>query len=40
MPDQGKLQEIRRPIVTVHLYMPQDYVGPVMTLATRSVACR
>ena len=33
MPDQGKLQEIREPIVTVHLYMPQDYVGPVMTLA-------
>ncbi|HQX61752.1 MAG TPA: translation elongation factor 4, partial [Burkholderiaceae bacterium] len=33
MPDQGLLQEIREPIVTVHLYMPQDYVGPVMTLA-------
>ena len=33
MPDQGKMQEIREPIVTVHLYMPQDYVGPVMTLA-------
>ena len=33
MPDQGKLQEIREPIVTVHLYMPQEYVGPVMTLA-------
>ena len=32
MPDQGKLHEIREPIVTVHLYMPQDYVGPVMTL--------
>lgn len=35
MPDQGKLQEIREPIVTVHLYMPQDYVGPVMTLANQ-----
>ncbi|MEY4076193.1 MAG: Elongation factor 4 [Pseudomonadota bacterium] len=33
MPDQGKMMEIREPIVTVHLYMPQDYVGPVMTLA-------
>jgi GTP-binding protein LepA len=33
MPDQGKMLEIREPIVTVHLYMPQDYVGPVMTLA-------
>jgi len=35
MPDQGKLQEIREPIVTVHLYMPQDYVGAVMTLANQ-----
>jgi GTP-binding protein LepA len=33
MPDIGQIQEIREPIVTVHLYMPQDYVGPVMTLA-------
>ncbi|MEP7056690.1 MAG: translation elongation factor 4, partial [Caldimonas sp.] len=33
MPDQGRVAEIREPIVTVHLYMPQDYVGPVMTLA-------
>jgi GTP-binding protein LepA len=33
MPDQGKVAEIREPIVTVHLFMPQDYVGPVMTLA-------
>ena len=35
MPDQGRLQEVREPIVTVHLYMPQDYVGPVMTLANQ-----
>jgi len=35
MPDQGKMLEIREPIVTVHLYMPQDYVGPVMTLANQ-----
>ena len=33
MPDLGRIAEIREPIVTVHLYMPQDYVGPVMTLA-------
>ncbi|MCO5115036.1 MAG: translation elongation factor 4 [Burkholderiaceae bacterium] len=32
MPDQARIQEIREPIVTVHLFMPQDYVGPVMTL--------
>jgi GTP-binding protein LepA len=35
MPEQSKLEEIREPIVTVHLYMPQDYVGPVMTLANQ-----
>jgi len=35
MPDQGRLDEIREPIVTVHLYMPQDYVGSVMTLANQ-----
>jgi len=35
MPDQGRLDEIREPIVTVHLYMPQEYVGPVMTLCNQ-----
>ena len=35
MPDQAKIEEIREPIVTVHLYMPQEYVGPVMTLANQ-----
>jgi len=35
MPDQGKIEEVREPIVVVHLYMPQDYVGPVMTLANQ-----
>ncbi len=35
MPDQGRLDEIREPIVTVHLYMPQDCVGAVMTLANQ-----
>ena len=35
MPEQGRIQEIREPIVTVHLYMPQDYVGPVMTLCNQ-----
>ena len=32
MPDLGRIREIREPIVTVQLYMPQDSVGPVMTL--------
>ena len=35
IPDAGRIQEIREPIVTVHLYMPQDYVGAVMTLANQ-----
>jgi GTP-binding protein LepA len=35
MPEQARIQEIREPIVTVHLYMPQEYVGPVMTLANQ-----
>ena len=35
MPDVGKMSEIREPIVTVHLYMPQEYVGAVMTLAVQ-----
>ena len=32
MPEIGKIQDIREPIVKVTLFMPQDYVGPVMTL--------
>ena len=35
IPDAGRVSEIREPIVTVHLYMPQDYVGAVMTLANQ-----
>lgn len=32
MPEVGSIAEIREPIVNVTLFMPQDYVGPVMTL--------
>ncbi|WP_151446260.1 translation elongation factor 4 [Lacisediminimonas profundi] len=35
MPDPPKIQEIREPIVTVNLYMPQEYVGSVITLCTQ-----
>jgi len=35
MPEVGRMSEIREPIVTVHLYMPQEYVGAVMTLANQ-----
>jgi GTP-binding protein LepA len=35
MPDPSKIQEIREPIVMVNLYMPQEYVGSVITLCTQ-----
>ncbi|MDR5751165.1 MULTISPECIES: translation elongation factor 4 [unclassified Caballeronia] len=34
MPDPPKIEEVREPIVTVNLYMPQEYVGSVITLCT------
>ena len=34
MPEVGKIAEIREPIVSVTLFMPQEYVGPVMSLCT------
>jgi len=35
MPDPSKIEEIREPIVTVNLYMPNEYVGAVITLCTQ-----
>ncbi|MGQ9724207.1 MAG: translation elongation factor 4 [Tepidimonas sp.] len=35
MPEPSKIQEIREPIVAVHIYLPQDFVGPVMTLCNQ-----
>jgi GTP-binding protein LepA len=35
LPEAAKVNEVREPIVTVQLYMPQDAVGPVMTLANQ-----
>eukprot|EP01133_Synstelium_polycarpum_P003962 gene3962-4587_t len=32
MPDPSRIEEVREPIVTVNLYMPQEYVGSVITL--------
>src|SRR5690606_13247187 len=34
MPEVGAITEIREPIVNITLFMPQEYVGPVMTLCT------
>lgn len=35
MPDTGKIQEVREPIVSVNIFLPQDYVGAVMTLCNQ-----
>ncbi len=35
MPEPSKIEDIREPIVTVNLYMPQEYVGAVITLCTQ-----
>jgi len=35
LPEISKIDEIREPIVDVNLYMPQEYVGAVITLCTQ-----
>ncbi|KJV26490.1 elongation factor 4 [Aquitalea magnusonii] len=35
LPDPGKIEEIREPIITAHILVPQDYVGAVITLCTQ-----
>ncbi|MES2553458.1 MAG: translation elongation factor 4 [Pseudomonadota bacterium] len=32
LPEPSRVEEIREPVITINLLMPQDYVGPVMTL--------
>jgi GTP-binding protein LepA len=34
MPDPSKIEEIREPVVSVTIFVPQEYVGAVMTLCT------
>ncbi len=34
LPDLSKVEEIREPIITATILMPQEYVGPVITLCT------
>jgi GTP-binding protein LepA len=34
MPDPSKIAEIREPIITTTIFVPQEYVGPVITLCT------
>jgi GTP-binding protein LepA len=35
LPDPSKIEEIREPIITATMLMPQEYVGPVMTLCNQ-----
>jgi len=34
LPDASKIEEIREPIITATILVPNDYVGPIMTLCT------
>ena len=34
MPDPSKIEEVREPVVSVTIFVPQEYVGAVMTLCT------
>ena len=34
LPEPSRIEEVREPIIVVNLLMPQEYVGPVMTLCT------
>ena len=33
LPDLSTIEEIREPVISLNILLPQDYVGPVMTLA-------
>ena len=35
LPEVGKYTEIREPIITTTIFLPQDYVGPVITLCNQ-----
>ncbi|WP_332671839.1 translation elongation factor 4 [Aromatoleum sp.] len=35
LPDLSKIAEIREPIITATIFLPQDYVGPVITLCNQ-----
>jgi len=32
LPDPSKIEEIREPIISTTIFLPQEYIGPVMTL--------
>ncbi|MCB1907915.1 MAG: translation elongation factor 4 [Rhodocyclaceae bacterium] len=35
LPDPGRIAEIREPIIRATIFLPQDYVGPVITLCNQ-----
>ena len=35
MPDPSKIEEIREPVITTTIFVPQEYVGAIMTLCTQ-----
>jgi len=35
LPDAGKIAEIREPVISTTIFVPQEYVGTVMTLCTQ-----
>lgn len=35
LPEQGKIQEIREPMITANILVPNDYLGAVMTLCNQ-----
>ena len=35
MPDPSKIEEVREPIIEATIFVPQEYVGPIITLCTQ-----
>ena len=35
LPEVSKMQEVREPIITATIFVPQDYLGPVITLCNQ-----
>src|SRR5256885_9214013 len=35
LPDPSLIEEIREPVIATKIFVPQDYVGPVITLCTQ-----
>src|SRR5260221_4119433 len=35
LPDPGQIEDIREPVIASKIFVPQEYVGPVITLCTQ-----